>query len=197
MARAAAACIIAQRGHERRDHRHATVGRRRHARQEPSRRGQRRTRDVAGGDVVPGEVRPEPGRKFVRVQLDVPVHARRESFIDVSRCLLEPRVVLHAERVLTLRTEVALHAVAAEPKPHLTARAQQAHGNAGTVVLELHVRERVVGRDEVLSPDVRNTVGGAPHLDLTGQIGRPWGLGRSGGIRAYRNGAQQNEQRNR
>ena len=73
-------------------------------------------------------------------QLDVAVHAGGESFIDVSRCLLEPRVVLHAEGVLALRTEVALHAVAAEPEPHLTARAQQAHGDAGTVVLELHVR---------------------------------------------------------
>ena len=130
--------------------------------------------------------RGEYGRFFGRDSMESDFGAQREYALGVQNY---PR--------LEQATRDVYEGFAAEPEPHLTARAQQAHGDAGTVVLELHVRERVVGRDEVLSPDVRNTVGGAPHLDLTGQIGRPWGLGRSGGIRAYRNGAQQNEQRNR
>jgi hypothetical protein len=73
------------------------------------------------------------------MQLDVAVDASRETLVDVAGLLLESWIVLHRQRVLTLRAEVALHTVASEPATHLTAGAEKSHGHSRPVVLQLDV----------------------------------------------------------
>src|SRR5215510_3425219 len=115
-------------------------------------------RDVFRHDVVPCELRLEALRKLLRMQLDVAIHARGETFVDVARVFPDIAVVLDRDAIAALLLEVAPHAVTTEPLPHLATRAQKAQGDARSVVLRLRVRFTVSGGREIRRLDVRDAV---------------------------------------
>lgn len=112
----------------------------------------------------------ESARELLRVQLDIAVHAFSETVVDRTRHAVERWVSGDGAGVGETGGEVVLDAVAPKPAPHLAARAQESERDAGAVVFQLHVGQRVGRSLDVVSPDVRHAVRCTPNLDMAHNV---------------------------